>query len=157
MARATPRRSPLINVTGAAAMATSVPVPIAMPTSACARAGASLMPSPTMATIFEIRESEFGRLQLLDLGGFSLRQNFRQNHIDTHLFGDRFGGLAVIAGDHGHLQAHAVQFLDRCLRAILDRIGHSDHACDRAVHRDQHGSLGFGLQTGDLGFEPFRE
>ena len=31
-------------------IATSVPVPIAMPTSACASAGASLMPSPTIAT-----------------------------------------------------------------------------------------------------------
>ena len=33
-------------------MATSVPVPMAMPTSACASAGASLMPSPTIPTIF---------------------------------------------------------------------------------------------------------
>ena len=36
-ARTTARKSPLIRVTGAAAMATSVPVPIAMPTSARAR------------------------------------------------------------------------------------------------------------------------
>ena len=34
----------------ALSIATSVPVPIAMPTSACASAGASLMPSPAMAT-----------------------------------------------------------------------------------------------------------
>ena len=34
------------------AIATSVPVPMAIPTSACASAGASLMPSPTIATIF---------------------------------------------------------------------------------------------------------
>src|SRR5215217_5662309 len=34
-----------------AAIATSVPVPIAMPRSAWASAGASLMPSPTIATI----------------------------------------------------------------------------------------------------------
>jgi hypothetical protein len=40
-------RSPRINVISAASMATSVPVPIAMPMSACASAGASLMPSPT--------------------------------------------------------------------------------------------------------------
>jgi len=32
-------------------MATSLPSPIAMPTSAAARAGASLTPSPTMATV----------------------------------------------------------------------------------------------------------
>ena len=50
MAVATPRRSPRISVTSPASMAMSVPVPIAMPTSACASAGASLMPSPTIAT-----------------------------------------------------------------------------------------------------------
>jgi len=50
MARATPRRSPPISVIPAAAIATSVPVPMAMPTSAWASAGASLMPSPTIAT-----------------------------------------------------------------------------------------------------------
>src|SRR5215207_52895 len=50
MARATPRTSPEISVRSAASMATSVPVPMATPTSACASAGASLMPSPTMAT-----------------------------------------------------------------------------------------------------------
>ena len=36
----------------AASIAISVPVPSAMPTSACASAGASLIPSPTMATVF---------------------------------------------------------------------------------------------------------
>lgn len=42
----------LISTTSAASMATSVPVPMAMPTSAMARAGESLTPSPTMATTF---------------------------------------------------------------------------------------------------------
>ena len=45
-----PRRSPFTSVTPALSIATSVPVPIAMPTSACASAGASLMPSPAIAT-----------------------------------------------------------------------------------------------------------
>lgn len=42
----------LIKTTSAASMATSVPVPMAMPTSAMARAGESFTPSPTMATLF---------------------------------------------------------------------------------------------------------
>ena len=46
-----PRRSPLTSVTPALSIATSVPVPMAMPTSACASAGASLMPSPAIATL----------------------------------------------------------------------------------------------------------
>lgn len=42
----------LMRTTSAASMATSVPVPMAMPTSARAKAGESLTPSPTMATFF---------------------------------------------------------------------------------------------------------
>ena len=49
-ARAMPRRSPFTSVTPALSMATSVPVPMAMPTAAWASAGASLMPSPAIAT-----------------------------------------------------------------------------------------------------------
>ena len=50
MASAAARRSPETSVRSEASMATSVPVPIASPRSAWARAGASLTPSPTMAT-----------------------------------------------------------------------------------------------------------
>src|SRR5229473_2902170 len=46
----TPVRLPLMRVISLASMATSVPVPIAKPTSACASAGASLTPSPTIPT-----------------------------------------------------------------------------------------------------------
>ena len=44
------RGSEPARMTPADAIATSVPAPIAIPTSACARAGASFTPSPTMAT-----------------------------------------------------------------------------------------------------------
>ena len=44
------RRSPLTRVTPALSIATSAPVPIAIPTAASARAGASLIPSPAIAT-----------------------------------------------------------------------------------------------------------
>ena len=50
-ARAMPARSPFTKVMPPLSIATSVPVPIAMPTSAWASAGASLMPSPAMATL----------------------------------------------------------------------------------------------------------
>ncbi|MNX94005.1 hypothetical protein D3C86_1262200 [compost metagenome] len=52
MAALTPRTSPETRVRSEASMATSVPVPRAMPTSAWASAGASLMPSPTMPTVW---------------------------------------------------------------------------------------------------------
>ena len=40
-----------MSTTSAASKAMSAPAPMAMPTSALVRAGASLMPSPTMATV----------------------------------------------------------------------------------------------------------
>ncbi len=46
------RRSLFIRMMSALSMATSVPAPMAMPTSAAARAGASLIPSPIMATLW---------------------------------------------------------------------------------------------------------
>ena len=45
----------LISTTSAASAATSVPVPMATPRSAWARAGESLIPSPTMATMAGLR------------------------------------------------------------------------------------------------------
>jgi hypothetical protein len=50
IASAAARRSPETSVRSDASIATSVPVPIASPRSACASAGASLTPSPTIAT-----------------------------------------------------------------------------------------------------------
>lgn len=43
-----PFKSPLTKVISALSIATSVPVPIAIPTLACAKAGESLMPIPTL-------------------------------------------------------------------------------------------------------------
>ena len=51
MAAGTSLRRLLTSTTSAASMATSVPAPMAMPMSARVSAGASLMPSPTMATL----------------------------------------------------------------------------------------------------------
>src|SRR5262245_7119657 len=50
MASPAARRSPETRVMSDASIATSVPVPIASPRSACARAGPSFRPSPTIAT-----------------------------------------------------------------------------------------------------------
>ncbi len=71
------RRSPLTRVTPALSMATSVPVPMAMPTSAAARAGASLMPSPAIAT------RRPSALQLGDHGGLALRRDARLDLVDA--------------------------------------------------------------------------
>ena len=51
MAVTTSCKESFISTTSAESMAMSVPAPMAMPISALVRAGASLMPSPTMATL----------------------------------------------------------------------------------------------------------
>ena len=51
MAVTASRRSFFIRIMSALSMATSVPAPIAIPTSAAASAGASLIPSPIIATL----------------------------------------------------------------------------------------------------------
>ena len=50
-ARNSALRSPCTSVSAALSVATSVPVPIAIPTCAAASAGASLVPSPAIATM----------------------------------------------------------------------------------------------------------
>ena len=76
-ARTMPRRSPLTSVMPALSIATSVPVPIAMPTSACASAGASLMPSPAIATRSPRACSRF------DDAGLLIRQHVGLDAIDA--------------------------------------------------------------------------
>ena len=78
--------APEIKVMSAASMATSVPVPMASPTSAWASAGASLMPSPTMPTRAPSACSRWTSPALCS-GSTSAR-----TAVDADLAGDRGGG-----------------------------------------------------------------
>ena len=87
-------------------MATSVPVPMAMPRSAWASAGASLMPSPTMATTWPAACRSATRCGLV--GG----QHLGHHVVDADLCGDRVRGADVVAGDHPDLQAERLELGD---------------------------------------------
>ena len=137
MAVTTPLSSPLIRVMSADSMATSVPVPMAIPTSAWARAGASLIPSPTMPT-----RLPFG-LELFHLAGLGLRQDLGQDAVDTDLFGNGIGGPLVIPGHHDDLKAQLVEGIDRCCGILLQGIGHGDNAGRPAIHCHKHRGLSF--------------
>src|SRR3989304_2804065 len=71
MAVTTVRRSSVISVTSEASIATSVPVPMAMPTSAWARAGASLMPSQAPESRGRLAGMRFERIGHRDHPGQS--------------------------------------------------------------------------------------
>ena len=83
-----------------ASLAACVPVFIATATSACASAGASLVPSPVIAT------SRPPRLVLADQLELRLGRRLGEEVVDAGLGGDRRRGERVVAGDHHRLDAH---------------------------------------------------
>ena len=134
-ARTTPRRSPLSRVNPALSMATSAPVPMAMPTSARARAGASLMPSPAIATTSPLP------LQVLDDVELVLRPQAGSHLVDAEPRGDRLGGGLVVAGGHDDLQPERMKLGDGLGGGGLDRIGDRHQAGKLAVGAEEHHRL----------------
>ena len=132
-----PRRSPLTSVTPALSIATSVPVPMAMPTSACASAGASLMPSPAIATM---RPSCWS---FLTTSRLPLGQHLRLHLVDARASRHRLGRRPAVAGQHHDPQALFVQLADRLGGRRLDRIGDAEQPGEPAVDRDEHHRLPF--------------
>ena len=94
-----PARSPFTRVTPALWIATSVPVPIAMPTSAAAKAGRVID-----AVAGHGDHVPFGA-QLLDDPVLVVRQHIGHHIVDAELAGDRLGRAPVVAGEHD--DAHA--------------------------------------------------
>ena len=117
-----------------------------MPTSACASAGVSLMPSPTIAVTLP------AVLELGDLDGLVLRQHLGEHVrvVDTGLRRDRLGGPAVVAGDHERLDVHLAERGHRLGRVRLQRVGHGDHAGQLgAVHANEHDGLALVFERAD--------
>ena len=124
-----PVRSPLSRVTPALSMATSVPVPMAMPTSAAARAGASLTPSPAMATTRPSARSALDDVALV------VGQHLGLDPVDAQAAGDGLGGDLVVAGEHDDLDALRSQRLERGGGGLLDGVGDGEHARDAGRRR----------------------
>ena len=103
IASAAARRSPETSVRSDASIATSVPVPIASPRSACASAGASLTPSPTIATTSPVA------LQPPHLGDLVLGIDLGEHALDPDLGRDPLGGLARVAGEQHRRQPERAQ------------------------------------------------
>ena len=86
-----------------ASLAACVPVFMATPTSACASAGASLVPSPVIATSLPSACSRLIRAIL------SFGVACGEEVVDAGLARDRRGGQRIVAGDHHGLDAHGAQ------------------------------------------------
>ena len=99
-----------------ASRAAWVPVFMATPTSACASAGASFVPSPVMATRWPAACSSRMRLQL------RFRRGLGHEVVHARLGGDGGGGQRVVAGDHHGADAHLAQVGEAFLDAALDHV-----------------------------------
>ncbi len=127
MASAAARRSPDTSVRSLASMATSVPVPMAMPRSDCASAGASLTPSPTTATCLPSAWSA------RTTSTFSPGSTPAIDAVDADVGRDRVGRLLPVARDHDRREPELVQRRDRVARRGLHRVGHDERAAHLAV------------------------
>ena len=130
-----PRRSPFTSVTPALSIATSVPVPMAIPTCACASAGASLIPSPAMAT------KRPSPCKPLHDAGLVLRQNFGDHFVNLKFSGDGLGGRAAVAGQHHDADAVRVQLANRFGGGLLDGIGDGEQSRDFVLDDHEHDGL----------------
>ena len=95
---------------------------IATPTSACASAGASFVPSPVIATIRPLA------LLLLDQRQLRLGRRLGEEVVDAGLLRDHGGGDAVVAGDHHGADAHPAQLVEALAHAALDDVLQVDDA-----------------------------
>ena len=121
-----PRRSPFTSVTPALSIATSVPVPMAMPTCACASAGR------VVDAVARHGDHAPADLQRPDRVQLLLGQHLRDHLLDAELAAHRVGGRARVAREHDDAHAHGLRGPSRLPGGCLDRIGHGD---DRGVGR----------------------
>ena len=108
-----------------ASRAATVPVFMATPTSAWASAGASLVPSPHIATSLPLACSS--RISCSLSSGVACGEEV----VDAGLGGDGGGGHRVVAGDHHGADAHAAQLGEALADAALDDVLEVDDAEQR--------------------------
>ena len=111
--------------TSAASRDTSAPHPRAIPTSAAARAGASLTPSPTMAT------RPCSGPDLPNRRQFVVRQQLALR-VDAQLAGQLVSPLLMVAGQYAHVQSHGAQLANRFRRVVSQAFTETKQTSDCA-------------------------
>ena len=110
-----------------ASRAACVPLCMQTPTSACASAGASLVPSPHMAIRRPLR------LFAADVAQLVFGRRLGDEIVDAGFRGDRRRGHRIVAGDHHGLDAHAAQGGEAVPHVRLHHVFQVDHAEDAAA------------------------
>src|SRR3954447_10275751 len=140
MPATTVAKSSSVSTTVAASRATSVPPrPMATPMSAWRRAGASLTPSPVMATtspwscrVSAMRSFASGAVEQAGVGGDAVPFG-QHDHVAGDQFADRYRPQHAAAADRGLWRQVAAEGFDRFARLVLldereDRVEHDDRA-----------------------------
>ena len=112
-------------------IATSVPVPIAMPMSAWRQRRG------VVDAVADHRHALAGRLQRLDLVGLPLGAHLGEHAVDAEQPADRRAGAPVVAGDHHDRLAQPPQRVDRLAGVGLDGVGDGDEPRDLPVDADE--------------------
>ena len=120
----------------AASIATSVPVPMAMPTSACASAGASLMPSPTIADTLASPAGALRPASALSSGSTSARTRSMPTCAAMASAVRRLSPVSITTSSPIRCSSSIASF-----ELGLDRVGHGDDAGEPAVDGDEHRRL----------------
>ena len=124
-----PRMSLRSSATSAASTATSVPEASAMPMSAWASAGASLMPSPTIATTWPAAS------QPLDLVPLAGGQHPGHHLVDAEAAGDAPSGARLIPGQQHRRETQGAHLRDGLRRLGAERVVEDDRADDHTAAR----------------------
>ena len=141
---------PCRTAASAVSKATSVPPPMAIPTSAVGES------RRVVDAVTDLRHDLAPRLELAHDALFVLGQELGSG-FNAEVFSDRSGGAAVVARHHDGIDAGALEGGDAGFRVGARLVAHSDDAGD-VLTGDQHGH-GFSLvvKGGDAGAQVVRE
>jgi ABC-type transport system involved in Fe-S cluster assembly fused permease/ATPase subunit len=89
-------------------------------------------------------------LQLFDLTRLPVGEHLRQNSVDTELTRHGAGADLVVARDHGYVQTHLLERIERLPRFLPHRVGDRHDTGRLAVDGDEHGRLAFARQLFEL-------
>jgi hypothetical protein len=121
-------------------MATSVPEPIAIPTSAAARAEC-VVDAVSGHGHHAALLAETGHHLTLAIG-----QHLGLDAVDAESAGDRLGGDPVVTGQHDHLDARRSELGQGFWCALLDLVGDSDEADDLLISGHEHSRRSIGTK-----------
>src|SRR5213594_1997277 len=132
-------RSSLMRIIPPVSFATSVPLPMAIPTSAAASAGASFIPSPTMTTFLP-------SLNLSDMILLLVWTDIGEDSINSKGFGDSLGRSFIVTREHHHLQPHRLQRIHSSRRRFFNRISEADEGNKLPVYCKESNCLSLILE-----------